>query len=356
MIYEFPPDGLFDCGPTFWTLVRAGFGILILGHIIGAIWYFERRLRSRPCSAWHLVGWVVGPAVEMSLFRLLVLDGRAMSNDWELLLLVVACGCVVLIHGVWALCSQNEFVQVQAVRILQVTAAGLLLVFLQPATSNSREASKRSQCKNNLKQLGLSLHNWHDRQGRFPDAQIEAGQNPIRSWRVDLLPFLESASEYKKYDQSRAWDVAPNTDLSQQRLSFYSCPTVPISQQRNSRGESFTAYAVLVGPHTMFPDGKGLAIRQMTDGTSNTIAVVEACGQQIVWTEPRDVPIALSQIGVNMTGERKNHSSGILSSYHSGGAQALLADGSVRFLSQNIEPTVLQALATADGGEQVDDY
>jgi prepilin-type processing-associated H-X9-DG protein len=115
----------------------------------------------------------------------------------------------------------------------------------------------------------------------------------------------------------------------------------------------FTAYAGITGPQTAFPGGKALPIAKFTDGTSNTIVYGEAPGLKIVWTEPRDIDISREPIGIDLPGPRRGESPGTLSSYHSGGATAVFADGSVRFLSNNIKPAVLQALLTATGGESV---
>jgi prepilin-type processing-associated H-X9-DG protein len=97
----------------------------------------------------------------------------------------------------------------------------------------------------------------------------------------------------------------------------------------------------LIGPHTAFPDGKGLAPKAFSDGLSNTALVVEACGQQIIWTEPKDIKITATNIGINLPGNKPNQSSGIWSSYHDGQAFTLFADGSVRALNTDTDPQVL---------------
>ena len=120
-------------------------------------------------------------------------------------------------------------------------------------------------------------------------------------------------------------------------------------------GRYFTAYAVLTGPATIFPTQKAIRFAEITDGTSHTILIGECSGLNIVWTEPRDIDVLQQKIGINLPGDRPGFSSAILSSYHSGGAYVALADGSVRFLSENIDPNILQALTTATGGENVAD-
>ena len=118
----------------------------------------------------------------------------------------------------------------------------------------------------------------------------------------------------------------------------------------------FTAYAAVTGPQTAFPGCQALPITQITDGASSTIVYGEAPGLKIVWTEPRDIDISLVTMGINLPGTRRGESPGTFSSYHPpGGATVVFADGSVRFLSERINPAVLKALLTATGGEPVAD-
>ncbi|MEZ6062573.1 MAG: DUF1559 domain-containing protein [Planctomycetaceae bacterium] len=84
--------------------------------------------------------------------------------------------------------------------------------------------------------------------------------------------------------------------------------------------------------------------------------MVESCGSKVVWTEPRDVDIADAALQVNAPGPEIGESGGVLSSYHVGGAQMGLADGSVRFVSDRIDPNVLKSLLTKSGGEEVGDW
>jgi prepilin-type processing-associated H-X9-DG protein len=108
-----------------------------------------------------------------------------------------------------------------------------------------------------------------------------------------------------------------------------------------------TAFVLVTGEGTAFPDGRGLRFDQITDGTSNTLMVTEACGQGIVWTDPRDVDVGRHPIAVNAPGSRSGRSPGILSSYHPSGAQVAMADGSVQYIPANIDPEVLRRLTTA---------
>jgi prepilin-type processing-associated H-X9-DG protein len=160
------------------------------------------------------------------------------------------------------------------------------------------------------------------------------------------LPYFDGAGFSVKYDNQVAWDQAPNAAIALQRPNIYSCPSVRSDKDTFER--LFTAYSILTGPRTIGADANGTPLRHIEDGLSQTLLVVEACGAQIVWTEPRDVNVGSQPTGVNLNGNQRGHSAGWLSSYHQGGTHVALADGSVRFASDNISPTILMSLALID--------
>ncbi len=225
------------------------------------------------------------------------------------------------------------------------------LALVLPPVGPTREHGRRTQCKNMLMQIGLAMHNYHETWSHFP---ASAAGDPAISWRVALLPFLGGPVPLEKYDPRAAWDAESNLKLATRMMEHYRCPSNHV--QQDAQGRWFTAYSMPTGPHTVGANPKGTQIREIADGTSNTLLVVEACGSQIVWTEPRDVDVSVQPTGINLKGNAPGHSAGWLSSYHAGGTQVLLADGSVRFLSAQTDPAVLKKLATVDGGEVVGDY
>jgi prepilin-type processing-associated H-X9-DG protein len=233
-------------------------------------------------------------------------------------------------------------------------AIGIWFGLMSPRFGGAREAARRSQCRNNLKQIGLALHNWHDQHERFPDAVIADSEQPPLSWRVALLPFLEESSLYEQYDRAKPWNDDANLEAARTRVTAYVCPTN--RHQQDSRQRYYAAYVLVTGPESVFPNGQGRSFAEITDGSSSTLLAAEACGLNVVWTQPEDADTARQPIGVNLLGSEPAHSPGTLSSYHTGGAHMLLADGSVRFVSERIDRQVLKALTTATGGEPVSDY
>ena len=221
---------------------------------------------------------------------------------------------------------------------------------LNPTPSAARRAAPRAECKNNLKQIGLALHNYHDVYSLYPMATYSSeGRTPERSWRVTVLPFLQQESLYQEYDQHVTWDAAPNVALQKTVVPAYDCLGRPA--KFDDQGRFLAAYSAVTGTGALFENNKFRSAATIADGVSNTLMIVETCGAPVVWTQPRDINIDTNAIGVNLPGAIRHQSAGTLSSYHSGGANAVLADGSVRFFSQNTSPDILKALLTRDGNE-----
>jgi prepilin-type processing-associated H-X9-DG protein len=208
------------------------------------------------------------------------------------------------------------------------------VALLLPAVQAAREAARRSQCNNNLKQIALALHNYHDVYKCFPPAVITDKQGrPMRSWRVAILPFMEQKALYDQYDFNQPWDSPRNRPLDNTPMPVYRCPSDP------GLNSTETNYVMIAGKGTVggLPN-EAVTFAQITDGTSNTILVVEVVGTGIQWMEPKDLSID------ELSGRLNDGSGKCISSQHPGGANVALADGSVRFLSNTLDPQVLRWL------------
>ena len=224
-----------------------------------------------------------------------------------------------------------------------VGEAGLGLIL--PAVQSAREASRRTACTNNLKQIGLALHNFAADNPRLPPAATaDAEGKPLLSWRVAILPYLGESALYNQFKQDEPWDGPSNSKLIAAMPKAFACPSAPSSAPAGS-----TTYRAVVGKGAGFEGTKGLTLKDFTDGTANTLLVVEAA-EAVPWTKPDELPAAadparpLPGFGAPHAGTR-----GAVA-----GANALFADGSVRFLPGNLDPRTLNALTTRDGGEPLD--
>jgi hypothetical protein len=222
-----------------------------------------------------------------------------------------------------------------AILALVFVCGGGGIALLLPAVQAAREAARRAQSSNNLKQIGLAIHNYHDVYQQFPPAVVkDANGNPLYSGRVLLLPFMEQQSLFDAWAKDQSWDSPQNMALSQSVLKVFQDPS---AGPRNVTGE--TDYLFVTGANTIFdPTFTGpMNMAQISDGTSNTIMVVEVQRQGINWAEPRDFDVASGP--------------GLPAGNHPGVNLVLFADGSVRTISKNINPQQLQAAETRNGGE-----
>lgn len=221
--------------------------------------------------------------------------------------------------------------------LVSPASGGVLVALLLPAVQSAREAARRIQCSNNLKQIGLALHNYESAHGAFPAAAITHKEGkPLLSWRVELLPFLGEKELYDQFNRLEPWDSPHNRKLLQSRPAVYACPTHP------GLNRSETTYRGFVGNGAFWnPTGQNRLVG-ITDGTSNTIAVVEA-SEAVPWTKPDDIRFDVKQ-AEELVGA---------GSFHPGGFNVLFGDASVRFLPLSIAPEVFRALITRDGGEAI---
>jgi prepilin-type processing-associated H-X9-DG protein len=197
---------------------------------------------------------------------------------------------------------------------------------------------------NSMRQIGLAMHNYHDAHDTFPPAYIadEDGQ-PMHSWRVLILPNLgqEYIHVYEQYRFDEPWDSPHNQTVTNVPIAAYCCPSDPAT----SPGSTHTNYHVLTGPGTVFEDAKAMSVRDIRDGTSNTLMVVESTGPGRHWAEPVDLDASKVVFPLD------SGSPDSPGSFHPGGMHALFFDGSVQFLAHAISPQLFQALTTRNGGE-----
>lgn len=217
---------------------------------------------------------------------------------------------------------------------------GVLVALLLPAVQVSRETARRMQCQNNLKQIVLALHNYHDVYNSMPPAYtVDANGKKLHSWRTIILPFLDASGAHSQIDFNEPWDSPRNLSVAAMMPQVYRCPT----DGANPIGSYFTNYLALSGPGTILEDDKPRGIRDITDGTSNTALVVEASGSGIHWMEPRDMDV---NAFVSNPGKGT----------HPGGRNVALGDGSVRFLPDSTPAPVRQALSTRAGNDVVPNW
>ena len=231
------------------------------------------------------------------------------------------------------LASRAGFTLIELLVVIAIIA--VLIALLLPAVQQAREAARRTQCKNNLKQLGIAMHSFHDTYKHLPSSARPPGTGSVRlSGLTRLLPFIDQAPLYNLYDQTQAWDHATNLPVTSTRLTAWICPSNPKSSgldgdpdpATNPGGGAFSATVVAITdyspnkgvnaavqllPTAVFPAGyltglftdpntvgtanvheyyPGLLpqntdpkLADCTDGLSNTVAFVESAGRPTLW-------------------------------------------------------------------------
>jgi hypothetical protein len=255
--------------------------------------------------------------------------------------------------------------QIVASATVDADEAATLANFLLPAISKARDAARRAQSTNNLKQLALAMYNYHDVNQSFPPAVLYGpdGKTPY-SWRVALLPYLDQAALFQQYRQNEPWDSPANRQVLLKMPAVFRDPN-------DSPDSIVSSYYAITGPSTIFFGDRGARVMpasalrtfpnpEITDGTSNTLMLVEA-KRDIPWTKPEDIPYTAhlpadaADAPIGNIPYAKNAPLPKFGGHYAGGFLAAIADGRVQFISNDLDPAILRAAITRDGGEPIGD-
>jgi hypothetical protein len=199
------------------------------------------------------------------------------------------------------------------------------------------EPAERARSRSNLREIGLAMMNFEQANGRYPAAAIrDPSGKPLLSWRVSLLLFVDQGALYKEFHLNEPWNSDHNKSLIARMPDVFACPN-------SHAAPGSTSYLAVTGPGSVFEGSQSLKLLEILDGTSNTMAIVEANDSRAVpWTCPDDLAYDPSAPMNGLVG------------HHAGGFLALTCDGAVHFISEMIDPKALLALFTRSGGETVD--
>jgi Protein of unknown function (DUF1559) len=204
-------------------------------------------------------------------------------------------------------------------------------------SANSSANFQRQPATNNLHQIALALLEYQGKEGHFPPPAIyDAQGKPLLSWRVAILPYLNQEPLYKRFHLNEPWNSANNKRLLPMMPSAYRSPFGKVV------GFNKTAMLAPIGQSAAFFGREGRKLADFTDGTSNTILIVEAAPERAVeWTTPDDLTIDEANPTAGLFGNRE------------GGFLAAFADGPVKFIPQSTDANLLRALFTINGGETI---
>jgi len=233
-------------------------------------------------------------------------------------------------------------------KLWEILASIALLFFswcLLTPVLHSLQHRGRHPCNNNLKSISLALQNYCDKHGSFPPPYVADEDGvPMHSWRILILPFMDTYERdlYRQYCFDEPWYGPNNRKLADKMPSVYRCPS-----KRGKPGDFATDYVAVTGPNTVWPIDRRVRLSDVTDGTSNTVIVVESVGSGIHWMEPQDLGIDRIPMKINPKSVRG------ISSVHPGGVFVAFVDGSVQYLVDAMPSNTVKALLTRNDGQKV---
>ncbi|MDA7950080.1 MAG: DUF1559 domain-containing protein [Pirellulaceae bacterium] len=248
--------------------------------------------------------------------------------------------------------------------LVVIFIVGVLIALLVPAVNMARRVALRIQCGNNIRQIGLALNSYHLTHRHFPAGAIEwrpFGNTTQRqlAWSAYLLPYLEQGNTYDQLDLTTPFDSPQNAKGAAVVIPVYLCP-VALGGQKLVQGRGPIHYGGMYGERITSPNNppKGLMIydkplkaSDASDGLSMTIIVAEDSHfQDGQWINGRN--LFDQAFPINQAPAFEND----IRSDHYGGANVVLADSTVRFLSEGIDLNVLAALCTRAGNEAVTSF
>jgi len=236
-----------------------------------------------------------------------------------------------------------------AVFLTVIAIIGILVVLLLPSFPAAREAARRMMCSNNMKQIVIAFHDYHEEHGHFPPAySVDEDGKPLHSWRVLILPYIEQEALYEQIRLDEPWDSEYNRQFHEAVPGIFLCRSNPQhNSPDHSRRESApyipslsgSTYSVVYGADAAFTGSQPTEFEDMKSGVSNTIVLVER-RTPVNWMNPlSDITFETACRGINVDAMG-------ISSYHAGGVNAAFGNGSVRFVSDHIDLETLRALLT----------
>ncbi len=275
--------------------------------------------------------------------------------------------------------KRNAFTLVELLVVIAII--GVLVGLLLPAVQAAREAARRMSCSNNMVQIALSVHHYEFSMEHLPDG-VTDDQGPIRNeenagnhigWMTRILPYIEQQSAFAKLDLNKSAYSPENAEVRAYEIPTFRCPSNPTTYGRNGMKRVGTSdyagcYHDVEAPidednNGIFFLNSSIRFAQITDGSTNTIMIGEHLGDKdpLGWITGTRATLRNTGEFVDRTyNDLMNQELGGLEvggydSYHAGGGNFAMADGSVTFLTHNVDEQVYRYLGNRADGELIDE-
>jgi hypothetical protein len=255
------------------------------------------------------------------------------------------------IIGAWAYILWSHLRRRRLARLCVVLVMLLLVGFLLSGIVRGGHFNwRRSLCLQNLKQLGIALHNYHEHFETFPPAIVRSSDGrPMHSWRVLLLPCIGQQELYDRYDFTEPWDGPNNRKLLNEMPEIYRCP----NGNSVDGDRQCTSYVAVRGPRTAWPEPDAIDIPGIKDGSAQTLFLVEFDIGEIRWTEPSDLTLdeAMSRFAAHNPTRLDGHQDNYFFCWSDSGRNVLMADCTVRYLRHGVDDQSWSDLLIMDDGQ-----
>ncbi|MDR0609227.1 MAG: DUF1559 domain-containing protein, partial [Planctomycetaceae bacterium] len=234
---------------------------------------------------------------------------------------------------------RNAFTLIELIVVVIILL--LIITIIVPWIESMHNISPKILCSNNLKQIALACQTYKDTYGSYPPAfVVDAEGQPLYSWRVLILPFLEYRTLYDQFHLDEPWDSEHNKKLISKKPPIFQCHYE--RRKDKNRDYLYSYYAMVVGANTISSGFNCVKPEEITDGMDQTLLIVET-RHKIQWSSPQDVSFDALDKGVTLFYKPPLADDGI-GAYHNRGANVVMIDGTVKYLSPKTKPETLKAL------------
>ena len=218
--------------------------------------------------------------------------------------------------------------------VIAVLVLIVFALFFMPPVEQSRQAARRTQCRIHMQRILLAMHEYHSDYGSFPPAVVYGpDEQPMHSWRVLLLPYLEQKELYDRYRLDEPWDSPHNAVLQSEIPATYRCPA------HEDTDSNLTTYVVVTDASGVFDGGRATEMSQIKS-PATTLVLAEVDRHAVLWLQPTDVTLdnLLTDLRRSVDPDDSHHTGGLHLGFADGHVEFVESDRKLRELGEMMSP------------------